>query len=491
MLLLLRKKCLRLLMMRRNDFKKPIFCLVVWCIILLVSIDISTATWSPHQHPSNLSSISSSSSSQHYRHSSHNNNNNNNNNNNIEKSAVRRQQYIINGDRPTPRGGSTILQPPPPPPPMSQEQASYPQDYQSDFGTQQEQDGYHRDDHNYHHYNSPEHHHQDQNQEEERTSFFSPKIHLKHVAEALLRTSEWNRRLRQGLKYWGTRHLKRYNNNNNNIEYHQQQHQYQDQQQDLHKKNYPQHQHQNVPVNVHPSRTWQPPIQASSGRLLEEEELSLFHAKIPHQRRSLSSSSPLSSSSEIVNNNDYEEEEVDEDDNDEEEEEDEEEVTKKHDELYDENDIRYWGPDILPYLEYICDKLEIDKNGIEVSLAMIYMDRACSVETSRSNGVPSCPFCTPRTVHRLSLAAFIISLQAVRGQDGAGGGGGGGGGEQQLEQQYQQLQLLSVSLGIPLLQLQQMVEWMRSALGDSGLFVTMEEMISWNRSLEIIFSSSR
>ena len=115
---------------------------------------------------------------------------------------------------------------------------------------------------------------------------------------------------------------------------------------------------------------------------------------------------------------------------------------------------------------------------------MIYMDRACSVETSRSNGVPSCPFCTPRTVHRLSLAAFIISLQAVRGQDG-------GGGEQQLEQQYQQLQLLSVSLGIPLLQLQQMVEWMRSALGDSGLFVTMEEMISWNRSLEIIFSSSR
>jgi len=101
------------------------------------------------------------------------------------------------------------------------------------------------------------------------------------------------------------------------------------------------------------------------------------------------------------------------------------------------------------------------------------MDRACSVETSRSNDIPSCPFCTPRTVHRLSLAAFIISLQAVCG------------GEQQ-----QQLQLLSVSLGIPLLQLQQMVEWMRAALGDGGLLVTMKELISWNRSLEAIFSSS-
>jgi hypothetical protein len=476
-------------MMRRNDFKKPILCLVVWCIILLVSIDISTATWSPHQHPSNLSSLSSSSStttSQRNYHSSH--NNNNNNNNNIERAAVRRQQYIINGD--TPRGGSTILQPPPPPPPlhMSQER------HESDFGTQQEQDDYHRrDDHNYHHYNSPEHHHrqdQDQNQgqnQEERTTFFSPKIHLKHVAEALLRTSEWNRRLRQGLKYWGTRHLKRYNNNNNNnIEYHQQQHQYKDQQQDLHDNFYPQHQnlHQNVPVNVHPSRTWQPPIQSSSGRLLEDEELSLFHAKIPHPRRSLSSSS-----SDIVNENGYDkfEEEKDVDDDNDEEEEEQEEVTKKHDELYDENDIRYWGPDILPYLEYICDKLGIDKNGIEVSLAMIYMDRACSVETSRSNGVPACPFCTPRTVHRLSLAAFLISLQAVRGQTG----GGGEQQQQQFEQQYQQLQLLSVSLGIPLLQLEQMVEWMRSALGDSGLFVTMEEMISWNRSLEMIFSSSK
>jgi len=35
-----------------------------------------------------------------------------------------------------------------------------------------------------------------------------------------------------------------------------------------------------------------------------------------------------------------------------------------------------------------------------------------------------------------------------------------------------------------------MVEWMRAALGDGGLLVTMKELISWNRSLEAIFSSS-
>jgi len=438
----------------RNDCQKSIFFLVVWIILLL---DVSTATWSPHQPPKRLSS---------HHHSSHNNDNNNNNNNNNNNVVRVRQQYIINGD--TPRGGSTVLQsppPPPPPPPLSQEieverQATNRQDYENQYH-------YHHD-HDDLLYHSPE---QDKDQDQ-RETFISPKIHLKHVAEALLHTSEWNRRLRQGLKYWGTRRnesplsqsLRR------NIEYHHQQelHSSYNFDNDVHNNYYSHHQQQersmhfgNLPVNVHPSRTWQPPIQASSGRLLEEEELSLFHAKIPERR-----SSSSQSSSEIDNGI----EKFKEEDGYNKEKESEEEVTKNE---LDDDDIRYWGPDLLPYLEYICDRLGIDNNGVELSLAMIYMDRACSVETSRSNDIPSCPFCTPRTVHRLSLAAFIISLQAVCG------------GEQQ-----QQLQLLSVSLGIPLLQLQQMVEWMLAALGDGGLLVTMKELISWNRSLEAIFSSS-
>merc|ERR1740130_198226 len=99
----------------------------------------------------------------------------------------------------------------------------------------------------------------------------------------------------------------------------------------------------NLPVNVHPSHTWQPPIQASSGRLLEEEELSLFHAKIPERR-----SSSSQSSSEIDNGI----EKFKEEDGYNKEKETEEEVKKLE---LDDDDIRYWGPDLLPYLEYICN----------------------------------------------------------------------------------------------------------------------------------------
>jgi len=406
-------------MMRRIDCEKPIFCLAaVWIMLLL---DVSTATWSPHQPPKRLLS--------HHV---------------VEVS----QQYIINGD--TPRGGSTKLQsppPPPPPPPLSQEIEDY--DNLLDHSPEQGKD------------------------QDQRATFISPKIHLKHVAEALLHTSEWNRRLRQGLKYWGTR-LKQSpssQSHRRNIEYHHQQelHSSYNYDNDAH-NNYYSHHHQQqersmhfgkIPVNGH-SSPWQPPIQASSDRLLEEE-LSLFHAQIPEPR-----SSSSQSSSEIDN----EIEKLKHGDGYNKDEESEEEVTK-HELDDDDDDIRYWGPELLPYLEYICDRLGIDKDGVELSLAMIYMDRACSVETSRSNNIQSCPFCTPRTVHRLSLAALIISLEAVCGRE-----------------QQQQLQLLSVSLGIPLLQLQQMVEWMRAALGDGGILVTMKELIAWNHSLDAIFSLS-
>lgn len=386
----------------------------------MLLLDVSTATWSPHQPPKRLLS--------HHV---------------VEVS----QQYIINGD--TPRGGSTKLQspPPPPPPPLSQEIEDY--DNLLDHSPEQGKD------------------------QDQRATFISPKIHLKHVAEALLHTSEWNRRLRQGLKYWGTR-LKQSpssQSHRRNIEYHHQQelHSSYNYDNDAH-NNYYSHHHQQqersmhfgkIPVNGH-SSPWQPPIQASSDRLLEEE-LSLFHAQIPEPR-----SSSSQSSSEIDN----EIEKLKHGDGYNKDEESEEEVTK-HELDDDDDDIRYWGPELLPYLEYICDRLGIDKDGVELSLAMIYMDRACSVETSRSNNIQSCPFCTPRTVHRLSLAALIISLEAVCG------------GEQQ-----QRLQLLSVSLGIPLLQLQQMVEWMRAALGYGGLLVTMKELIAWNHSLDAIFSLS-
>ena len=129
------------------------------------------------------------------------------------------------------------------------------------------------------------------------------------------------------------------------------------------------------------------------------------------------------------------------------------------------------------------DMLGMDKNGLEIIVAMIYIDRACSVETPRSNGVPSLPYCTPRTVHRLSLAALVISNQAVRGKPE----------HIDIGEDEEMYVRLSLSLGIPLQQLEikEMVQWMRSALGDNRLFVTSEEITAWSRSLEAIFSSSR
>lgn len=288
------------------------------------------------------------------------------------------------------RGGSSMLQPPPPEPAPKSPQS--------------------QDHHRQYHHISETHH-------TERQPVF-PKITLRQAVKALLHTSELNRRLLQGVKHWGRNRnqvLGEHPNANDGVR---------------DAKNFG---YGDLPVNVHPSRTWQPPIKPSSGRLFEEEDLSLFHAKKP---RSLSASS------------------------------DDEET----------RGVSHWGPDLLPYMEHIVDLVGIEKNGVEIILAMIYMDRACSVETRRGNGVPSCPFCSPRTVHRLSLAALLVSIEAVRGQ------------HEMNEHDY--FTRLSQSLGISMLQLQQMVDWMRAALGDDGVSVTLDEMNRWSRTWESIFPSS-
>lgn len=212
----------------------------------------------------------------------------------------------------------------------------------------------------------------------------------------------------------------------------------------------------NIPVNVHPSRTWHPPIQASSGRFLEEEELSLFHAK------SKSRSEPQRSAAAAAAADEFESVKNDDDDDDE-----------------DAKGVDHWGPDLLPYLEHIVELLGIDKNGIEICLAMIYLDRACTVETPRSNGVPSCPFCAPRTVHRLSLAALLVALGAVRGAPQ----------QQRCCDGDAAFARLSQSLGMPLFQLQQMLDWMRGALGDEGLYMMLDKMKQCSRSWEFFLSA--
>jgi len=234
----------------------------------------------------------------------------------------------------------------------------------------------------------------------EEKPFTPPKIHLKHMSMALRVTSEWNRRLIVGVnrfRFWGQ------------------------------KPDSPPEQPQSYgqhPVNVHPTRSWLPPIQEDPPE--KEPELTIFHAKVPHNDR---------------------------------------------------RGVEHWGPELLPYLEHVVDMLGISDDGVEVPLAMIYLDRATSVETHRSNGVPPCPFCTPRTVHRLSLVALLLASEVVNG-----------GGDEYLAQIYStKLQ----SLGIPYSQLQQMVDWMRGALGDVGLMVTVGQMKDWSQTWDAIFFPRR
>ncbi|VEU42585.1 unnamed protein product [Pseudo-nitzschia multistriata] len=372
-------------------------CLVIWSVGILVSIDVSTATWSPHRPP-----LEAHHRLHQFRDRSH------------ALGVVGKYTDALRG------GSMATKSQPPQEPPLPQ------QDYQEEEQELLPQE--------YQHQQTPP---PPPQPHEEKP--FVPTISLKYAAKALLHTSEWNRRLLQGVKHWGRhrQHILSYPS-----------HHYIE-----HQNHHPEHDAQqskyvygNIPVNVHPSRTWNPPIQASSGRFLEEEELSLFHAK--------------TSRSETASQSD-----------------------SRPNEINDETEgASHWGPELLPYLEHISEMLDIEADGVEVCLAMIYLDRACSVETLRSNGVPPCPFCAPRTVHRLGLAALLVAVQAVRGDPH----------EMQHPSEQQpnpRFRRLSQSLGIPDHQLEEMVHWMQAALGDEGMYVTFDEMKRWSQSWESIFSS--
>lgn len=143
-----------------------------------------------------------------------------------------------------------------------------------------------------------------------------------------------------------------------------------------------------------------------------------------------------------------------------------------------------WGPDLEKFLLRLMDVLRDDKDDdddgstrtvvvdadLERTLAMIYLDRACSVESPRSVVHPL-PFCTPRTVHRLALTAVLLAAGAVRGVSDLSG----------------MYAAVEAAFGISAAQSRSMVEWMRAALGDAGIFVTPDELREWKRLWEARF----
>lgn len=168
-------------------------------------------------------------------------------------------------------------------------------------------------------------------------------------------------------------------------------------------------------VQIHPSQFWQPPIRAPEVEDTQEQ-LTLFHAKSPRAGK----------------------------------------TTVRR-------GANRWGPDLLKYLEHVTRLLNVHDNPLVLSLAILYLDRASSVETPRSNGAPACPYVSPRTVHRLVLVSLLIATKAV----------------------YPSLDLDVSSLGIPPMQLQHMENWMREALGDEHLYVQPEQLedffYNWER----------
>ncbi|KAG7341775.1 hypothetical protein IV203_026294 [Nitzschia inconspicua] len=375
-----------------------IYGLICWLVLL----DVSQATWSPHLHPQQQQQPPQ----QYYGSTSHHHHHEYPNEYSYPSSSTPGYAW---------RGGSTAVETPRP-----------------DDGTVQEYP-------------------QAQQQQQEVESYFEPPtIQLKHVSLALRITSEWNRRLQEGIhkmRNWGKGRRLAFSKHGPTTP------------QLLHQQQQPQQPHPgypyggyqepelvqqqpygDLPVNVHPSRTWQPPIPSSKINQDDDEDLTVFHAKVPYQQSTTTDKTPRG--------------------------------------------VQHWGPDLLEYLQHITKLLRCE--GVEIPLAMIYMDRACSVETPRSNGVLACPFCTPRTVHRLSLAALFLALEATQPIDNHN--------MESVEQYQKQLDTLfrqcQESLDIPQEDLVQMVDWMRAALGDSGLMVTMEQMKRWSLSWESIFSKN-
>jgi len=122
-----------------------------------------------------------------------------------------------------------------------------------------------------------------------------------------------------------------------------------------------------------------------------------------------------------------------------------------------------WGPPLASFLERALKVLlghNSDAHEQEriLMLSLLYMDRASSVSTPRSQRETShaLPFCTPRTVHRLTLSSLILAVSSSV--------------HNVSPQMY--CQRVAAAFGMCPEQLYTMVLEMKHALGDFGALVT-------------------
>lgn len=115
-------------------------------------------------------------------------------------------------------------------------------------------------------------------------------------------------------------------------------------------------------------------------------------------------------------------------------------------------------------VQVLSDDDDDENQALELTLAMLYLDRACSLNVVRSPTTKACPFSTPQTVHRLLLTSLLLSAMAVRGDE-----------ERVLLRKVEDV------FGVPVDESAAMVEWMRAAQGEVGTFVTPQEIREFRR----------
>jgi hypothetical protein len=143
-----------------------------------------------------------------------------------------------------------------------------------------------------------------------------------------------------------------------------------------------------------------------------------------------------------------------------------------------------WGPDLALYLEHLLvNVLQVpnDEASTVLTLALLYVDRAVSVETPRSNGYHPTPYLTARTTHRLLLAALLLAAQASAAT--AHGGRG-----MDVAALYARA---SEAVGVSAEHVHEMVAWMKGALGDPGWLVAPDQLLEFQQLWTVNFGDRR
>jgi len=138
------------------------------------------------------------------------------------------------------------------------------------------------------------------------------------------------------------------------------------------------------------------------------------------------------------------------------------------------------------HVQHIAETLEY--GPIIPALALLFLDRASSVETQRGNDgsynahhqsnrlvEKMCPYLTPRTAHKLYLTAVILANRTIRGELPSHSQHPHAIFQDEYTQYYAEL-LTRGGVGIMPYELGEMMEWMFYSLGTDGLNISRSEV---------------